>query len=205
MGFIMRNCAKTEKCAKNGAAPRGWRRWATVVLALACFSDAGADFKVTDVQPKLVDQSLALSGNLELGLNAKVEEALAKGIPLEVNIDVLLHRERRFLWDREIASWTLRRRIQFHALSGQYLISTSAPEAEYGESLLTLQEALKQLGSLNDVTLALEDAVAPDATHSVDVRVSLDIEALPAPLRPVAYTSFTWHLNSGWSTWKVAP
>ena len=104
MGFIMRNCAKTEKCAKNGAAPRGWRRWATVVLALACFSDAGADFKVTDVQPKLVDQSLALSGNLELGLNAKVEEALAKGIPLEVNIDVLLHRERRFLWDREIAS-----------------------------------------------------------------------------------------------------
>lgn len=205
MGFIMRNCAKTEKCAKNGAAPRGWRRWATVVLALACFSDAGADFKVTDVQPKLVDQSLALSGNLELGLNAKVEEALAKGIPLEVNIDVLLHRERRFLWDREIASWTLRRRIQFHALSGQYLISTSAPEAEYSESLLTLQEALKQLGSLNDVTLALEDAVAPDATHSVDVRVSLDIEALPAPLRPVAYTSFTWHLNSGWSTWKVAP
>ena len=205
MGFIMRNCAKTEKCAKNGAAPRGWRRWATVVLALACFSDAGADFKVTDVQPKLVDQSLALSGNLELGLNAKVEEALAKGIPLVVNIDVLLHRERRFLWDREIASWTLRRRIQFHALSGQYLISTSAPEAEYSESLLTLQEALKQLGSLNDVTLALEDAVAPDATHSVDVRVSLDIEALPAPLRPVAYTSFTWHLNSGWSTWKVAP
>ena len=202
----MRNCAKTEKCAHYGAEPRRhWRRWVTIVLALVCVGDASAEFKVADVQPKFVDQSLILSGNLELGLNAKVEEALAKGIPLEVNIDVLLHRERRFLWDREIASWTLHRRIQFHALSGQYLISTSAPEAEYGESLLTLQEALKQLGSLNDVTLALEDAVAPVATHSVDVRVSLDIEALPTPLRPVAYTSFTWHLNSGWSTWKVAP
>src|SRR3989344_6016710 len=155
MDFIMRNCAKTEKCAHYGAEPRRhWRRWVTIVLALACLGDASADFKVADMQPKFVDQSLILSGNLELGLNAKVEEALAKGIPLEVNIDVLLHRERRFLWDREIASWTLHRRIQFHALSGQYLISTSAPEAEYGESLLTLQEALKQLGSLNDVTLA---------------------------------------------------
>lgn len=206
MDFIMRNCAKTEKYAKNGAEPRRhWRRWATVVLALACLSDTSAEFKVADVQPKFVDQSLVLTGNLELVLNPKVEEALAKGIPLEVIIDVRLYRERRFLWDREIASWPLRRRIQFHALSGQYLISTSAPEAETGESLLTLQEALKQLGSLNDVKLAMEDAATPDAPHAVDLRVSLDIEALPTPLRPVAYTSFTWHLNSGWTSWKVTP
>jgi hypothetical protein len=203
----MQDCAKTEPGARDGTEPRrdGWRRWATTLLVLACCSDANADFKVVDVQPKLADQSLVLTGNIELGLNAKVEEALAKGIPLEVNIAVLLHRNRRFLWDREIASWTLHRRIQFHALSGQYLVSTSAPEPEYGESLLTLQEALKQLGSLNDVALKLEEAITPDAAHSVDVRVSLDIEALPTPLRPVAYTSFTWRLNSGWSTWKVAP
>ncbi len=202
----MRDCVKTEHGIGDGAEPmRYWRRWATTMLALACFSEANADFKVVDVQSKIVDQSLVLTGHLELGLNPKVEEALAKGIPLEVNIDVLLHRERRFLWDREIASWTLHRRIQFHALSGQYLVSTSAPEPDYGESLLTLQEALKQLGSLNDVTLKLEEPVTPDAAHAVDMRVSLDIEALPTPLRPVAYTSFTWHLNSGWSTWKVAP
>ena len=59
--------------------------------------------------------------------------------------------------------------------------------------------------TLNAVALKLEEPAAPDAVHSVDLRVSLDIEALPTPLRPVAYTSFTWHLNSGWSTWKVAP
>lgn len=194
MDFIMRDSARINR-----------RRWAAAVLALACFGDASADFKVTDVQPKFVEQSLVLTGNLELGLNAKVEEALSKGIPLEVNIDVHLLRERRFLWDRKIASWTLHRRIQYHALSGQYLVSTAEPESETGESLLTLQEALKQLGSLNGVTLTLEEPVTPDAVHSVDVRVSLDIEALPTPLRPVAYTSFTWHLNSGWSTWKVTP
>lgn len=182
-----------------------WRCWATAVVALACSGNVLADFKVTEIQPKFVEQSLVLTGNLELGLNTKVEEALAKGIPLEVNIDVQLQRARRFLWDRKIASWTLHRRIQYHALSGQYLVSTAEPEPESGESLLTLQEALKQLGSLNGVTLKLDEPVAPDATHSVDVRVSLDIEALPTPLRPVAYTSFTWHLNSGWSTWKVAP
>lgn len=194
MDFIMRDSAKIK-----------WCRWAATAFALACLGDALADFKVTEIQPKFVEQSLVITGNLELGLNAKVEEALAKGIPLEVSIDVHLQRERRFMWDRKIASWTLHRRIQYHALSGQYLVSAAEPEPESGESLLTLQEALKQLGALNSVTLKLDEPVAPDAAHSVDVRVSLDIEALPTPLRPVAYTSFTWHLNSGWSTWKVAP
>ncbi len=222
MDFIMRDCAKTdEKSAWNGARrgvgthrllgrehatkPRmPWQRWTTAILVLVCFSDAGADFKVAEVQPRFVEQALVLSGNLELGLNAKVEEALSKGIPLEVAIDIHLHRERRFLWDPKIAAWTLHRRIQYHALSGQYLVNTLPPEAEVGESLLTLQEALIQLGSLNSVTLPLEKAVT-EHEYSVDVRVSLDIEALPTPLRPVAYTSFTWHLNSGWTSWKVTP
>ncbi|MDH5511704.1 MAG: DUF4390 domain-containing protein [Gammaproteobacteria bacterium] len=181
-----------------------WQRWTAAMLVFACFSDAGAEFKVADLQPRFVEQALVLSGDLELGLNAKVEEALSKGIPLEVAIDIHLYRVRRFLWDPNIAAWTLHRRIQYHALSGQYLVSTLLPEAEAGESLLTLPEALKQLGALNEVKLPLEQPVT-EHEHSVDVRVSLDIEALPTPLRPVAYTSFTWHLNSGWSSWKVTP
>ncbi|HEY5682505.1 MAG TPA: DUF4390 domain-containing protein [Sulfuricaulis sp.] len=181
-----------------------WQRWITAILVLVCFSDAGADFKVAEVNPRFVKQALVINGNLELALNTKVEEALSKGIPLEVVIDIQLHRERRFLWNPKIATWSLHRRIQYHALSGQYLVNTLVPEAEVGESLLTLTEALKQLGSLNGVTLPLEHAVT-EHEHSVDVRVSLDIEALPTPLRPVAYTSFTWHLNSGWTSWKVTP
>ena len=172
-------------------------------LGLAMLGDAAADFKIVDVQPKFTEQSLTFSGNLDLGLSPKVEEALAKGIPLEVVIDVRLYHRRRYLWDKNIASWTLRRRIQYHALSGQYLISEGEGESETRESLLTQQEALKQLGSLSDLKLALA-ATPSDGDYYTDIRVSLDIEALPTPLRPVAYTSFAWHLNSGWTSWKVA-
>ena len=180
-----------------------WRRFALAALALAWLGEAAADFKIADVQPKFTEQSLTFAGNLDLGLSPKVEEALAKGIPLEVVIDVRLYHQRRYLWDRKIASWTLRRRIQYHALSGQYLISAGEGETETRESLLTQQEALKQLGSLSDLKLALPESPSAGA-YSADIRVSLDIEALPTPLRPVAYTSFAWHLNSGWTSWKVA-
>ena len=180
-----------------------WRRFALAALALALLGEAAADFKIADVQPKFTEQSLTFAGNLDLGLSPKVEEALAKGIPLEVVIDVRLYHQRRYLWDKKIASWTLRRRIQYHALSGQYLVSAGEGVAETRESLLTQQEALKQLGSLSDLKLALPESPSAGA-YSADMRVSLDIEALPTPLRPVAYTSFAWHLNSGWTSWKVA-
>lgn len=180
-----------------------WRKFALALLALTYLGDASADFKTGDLQPRFVDQSLVFAGNLDLGLSAKVEEALAKGIPLEINIDIRLYRARRYLWDQNIAAWSLRRRIQYHALSGQYLVSTGEGEAEVRMSLLTQQEALKELSALSDLKLALSKA--PDnGNYSVSLRVSLDIEALPAPLRPVAYTSLAWRLNSGWSSWKVA-
>lgn len=188
----MRVCAKTD-----------WRRLAALLLGLAVLGRAAADFKVADVQPKFAEQSLVLSGNIDLSLSSQVEEALSKGIPLEVVIEVRLYQYRRFLWDKQVAAWTLHRSIQYHALSGQYLVSAGDPDSETRESLLTQQEALKSLGSLNDLRLTLPN-VAPADNYSVDVRASLDIEALPTPLRPVAYTSFAWHLNSGWTTWKVA-
>ncbi len=180
-----------------------WRRILIAMAALAFLGDTAANFKIADVQPKIVGQSLVLAGNLDLNLTSNVEEALSKGIPLDVNIDVRLYRYRRFLWNKKIDSWTLHRRIQYHALSGQYLVTAGDPGAETGESLLTQQEALKQLGSLNDLMLALTEPPS-EGSYTVDMRVSLDIEALPTPLRPVAYTSFAWHLNSGWTSWKVA-
>ena len=86
----------------------------------------------------------------------------------------------------------------------QYLYNAQVNMQDTVNAFTTLQEGLKQLGVLNDLKLAL--APMPTAGEfSLELRVQLDIEALPAPLRPVAYTSLSWRLNSGWSTWKLAP
>ncbi len=199
-------------CLKN--------RLPAAALLLLFALPVAADFKVVDVQPRLDGGALLLNGNIDFTLSAKVEEALSKGIQLEVVIDVRLYRLRWFVWHQGIGSWTLRRRIGYHALSGQYLVSVSETNTETKESHSSAQEALKALGALNDVRLPRAgggrdagDNTTPGAAagappgddYSVEVRASLDIEALPSPLRPVAYTSLAWRLNSGWSTWKFAP
>jgi hypothetical protein len=185
---------------------RCWKSAASLALLLAISGLAArADFSLREVQARLEPEALRLSARAELGLNPRTEQALAKGIPLEVVLHAALVQNRRLLWDVRVADWELRWRIQFHALSGQYLVSGLHPDLYDIESFATLSEALAYLGTLKDVALPLtaKKQIGEAADYSLHLRVQLDIEALPSPLRPMAYTTPAWHLNSGWTLWPI--
>lgn len=175
----------------------------------ACFvlltfaAAAAAEFKTTEVRPRLVGAALELAGQLDLALTPKVDEALNRGIPLEILLEIQLVRERDWWWNRRLGDWKFRREIRYHALSGQYLVKFSTQRATGQESYNSLADALRALGQLDNLRFTLDESPDNEGEHTVRVRASLDIEALPAPLRPVAYTSLAWHLNSGWSQWKI--
>jgi hypothetical protein len=175
----------------------------TLFLWLVPGGNAAADFKVTDVTPRIVDQSLAVSGDLDLELTSKVQEALGKGVPIEVVIDIDLYRMRAILWDARVANWVLHRRISYHALSRQYLVTGHKHDADAIESFTSLQAALASMGLLDDLKFPLKHQLQTDSQYYVSVRASLDIDSLPALLRPVAYTSLAWRLSSGWTRWNV--
>ena len=39
--------------------------------------------------------------------------------------------------------------------------------------------------------------------YQVKMRTFLDIESLPAPMRPLAYISSDWQLDSDWVSWPL--
>jgi hypothetical protein len=169
------------------------------VIALA----GAAGFRINAVEPHEDGDALRLSGALDLALTSKVEEALSNGIPLEFAVNFRLYRRRALLWDETMQAWSVRRQLHYHALSGQYLIRTEQGAAQSRGGYSSLAEALRRMGSLADVRLPLDEPLEPGGDYRLGVRVALDIEALPPLLRPVAYTSRAWDLNSGWTTWKV--
>lgn len=186
---------------------RAWqsaRRLALALLAIALCATAAADFKTGEIRARLAGKMLELGGGFELSLSRKVEEALTKGIPLEVVLELRLYRERAVFWNDRLAAWSWRREIRYHALSGQYLVVRPDQKPPLQESFATLADALRYLGSVDDLKLSLDERLIAPGTYVVRSRASLDIEALPAPLRPRAYTSLSWHLDSGWETWIVA-
>ncbi len=174
-----------------------------LVLAAAVGSDAAAEFNVRRVQPQLGARALDLSARLKLNLSRKAERALDRGIPLSVVIDVDLLRHRHILWDKSITSWILHRSLRFHALSREYLVSGVGAD-NYG-NFSSLRNALDYLGEIDALRLPLRvrKPLSAGGDYRVQLRVYLDIGALPSPLQPVAYASPGWHLNSGWTTWSV--
>lgn len=179
-----------------------------LLVSLGFVLPAQASFTVNEIRADLSLKSVQLEGSLDLGLSAKAEEALSKGIPLEVVFDLRLYRIRSSLWNLRVGEWQIRRRIRYHALSSQYLVSNLKPAANSNtetlqESFTSLQEALKHMGTLDNLAFLLKENAAISRDHEIMVRAWLDIETLPSPLQPVAYTSPSWHLNSGWTTWSV--
>ena len=187
---------------------RGGPRWPisgaiTGVIFLGATLALASGFQVSSVQAHAAGATLYVSGLLELGLTDRVEEAVDNGIPIELTIDIRLYRRRALIWDQRLAQWRLRRELRYHALSGQYLVGGASDAPLERENFDSLNDALTEMGTLPEVMLALDQPLESDADYRVDLRVALDIEALPSLLRPVAYTSRAWDLNSGWTTWKL--
>lgn len=172
-------------------------------LLLITVMAARADFEVNSIKGEIADRSLTLNGTLDLGLSSKPEEALSKGIPLDVWIDLELCRERKLIWNKTVKTWRIKRRIRYHALSRQYLVILDLKKPALVENFTSLTEALKYMGSFNELKLAIGPEIMKRYSYLVKVRAQLNIESLPAPLRPVAYASPSWHLSSGWTEWKI--
>lgn len=178
-----------------------------LVLALGLAgANAHADFAVKSAAPRLQDRVVYVDTRFELSLNPKTEEALHKGIPLELVIDFKLVRKRRWWTDHVITDVQPRRHLQFHALSRQYMVLEPRPGGP-AESFATLDQALAHLGDFSDfeIPLTARKRILPDARHVLAVRAYLNIEALPALMRPLAYATPSWYLGTGWSEWPVQP
>ena len=63
---------------------------------------------------------------------------------------------------------------------------------------------MERLGRLESIPIIARERLSAGADYAARIRARLDIEALPSPLRPIAYLSPKWRLDSGWFEWRVA-
>lgn len=173
------------------------------ILLLAVRADAD-NFSVKHAKAVLEQRTLLINARFDLPLNARTEEALSKGIPIDVVIEIDMVKHRWWWRNHLITDQTLRRRIQFHALSRQYLVS-GLHSLEPSESFGSLSQALVHAGSLNDYRMYLTDKkkIVPNERYLLRLRAHLDIEALPILMRPLAYATPSWRLNTGWTEWPI--
>lgn len=158
-------------------------------------------FIVDTVSTHLRDHVYLLDADIEFHFSDEALEALNNGIPLTISLEIEIQRSRRYWLDEDIAELEQRYQIFYHALSGQFLVQNQNSSAT--RIYPSLAATLANLGRVRDLPLLDEKLIDPDEQYELELQVRLDIEALPAPLRPLAYVSPAWHLASDWYTWSL--
>jgi hypothetical protein len=175
-------------------------RLLTLLLGLLwAIGGHAAGFEVIDAATRLEGGVYRLNARIEYRFSKAALEALQNGVPLTVDIDMEVRRRRPWVWDETVYALTQRFQLEYHALSRQYLVNN----LNSGErrAFPTQTAALGFMGRIQDFPLLDRSLLAETERYEGALRVRLDIEALPAPLRLFAYLSDDWRLASEWRTW----
>lgn len=183
---------------------RGWLLTPFIcclVLTLVPVDVTASDFQVETVRTRLVDGVYLLDADIAVAFSEESLEALDSGVPLTVVVDVDIVQTRKLAWDKRVARLSARNELRIHVLSRKYIVRNLNSDAT--TSYLTLNEAISALGSLENFPVLDSHLLSAEQSYHLKLRARLDIEALPSPLRPVAYLSSLWRRSSEWSTWPI--
>jgi hypothetical protein len=141
-----------------------------------------------------------LHARIEYPDNPAIRDALRDGITLTFDLDVRVERERRFWFDAEIVALTLRRELAYHAVSERYVVRDTRSGEQ--QSYATLEEALKQLGTVDGWPILVEPQLDGGMYH-VSVRAGVRRGRLPSSLRAIMFWTDDWHRTSEWYSWSL--
>lgn len=176
--------------------------WLSGWLPCVVFADE-AYFSVRDARTELRDGVYLLDANIAYRFSDAAMEALQNGIPLVLEIQIKVGRQRAWLWTDTIAALSQRHRLQLHALSERYVAHNL--NTDQRQSFASLDDALHALGAVRDFPMLDQRLLKAGADYEVGVRAALVVEELPTPMRLWAYASEQWHLDSAWYTWRLQP
>ncbi|ADE16834.1 conserved hypothetical protein [Nitrosococcus halophilus Nc 4] len=170
-------------------------------LLISMSGVASETFNVRTASTQLVGGIYRLHAQIDYPLNEEVRKAVKSGIPLIVNQEIEILRLRRWLWPKTIKEITLRYQLRYHALSEQFVLLYLSQDRQ--RAYPNLSAAIKSLSTIKDYPLITQEELEPHQRYRVRLRTRLNIEDLPAPMRPIAYLSPQWHLDSPWFSWLL--
>jgi hypothetical protein len=158
-------------------------------------------FEVRSAVAELRDGVYYLNANIGYRLSTEAIGALHSGVPLGIRLDVEIIDPRRWWFDNEGASLQQAYQVDYHALSERYLVRNlnSGDQASFG----SLRAALEHLGRIERLPLIDTAVLEDDRGYYVRLRVSLDQEQFPGPLRLLAFWRRDWSIASEWYRWPL--
>lgn len=188
--------------ARNFFSAVCWQLLAAVLFA--CLSGAAAaqdsPMAIRSAYVEANDSVYLLSATIDFELPDGAREAVREGVPLTLDLEIGLRRDRRFWLDDTIAALQQRYELVFHALSERYLVRNLNSGEQ--SSFVTLDAALDFMRVIEDLPILDRALLREDASYEIALRASLDVRTMPDTLRFVLFWTDDWRQRSEWYIWS---
>lgn len=163
-------------------------------------ADEPGSFTIRDAHAWNEGGTYLLDAQFAIHLSSGASEALENGIPLNFELQVQLVRTHTWWWDVVDVEIKQSRQLEFHDLSRSYLVKDL--DAGTQGNYRRLEDALKAAGTVQNLVVT-DQQLKNGRGYNIRLRGSLDIEALPTPVRLLAYVSSAWDMESEWYAWPL--
>jgi hypothetical protein len=174
--------------------------WLLLMLSFWSGNIMAGQIDIKDTRVWLQGERYLLDADLAYELDDGIMEALDNGIPVVFSISLVV--EETSLISAELANVGLDYHIRFRPLTAFYEVTGPSGGQR---SFVTRAALFAYLGELREVPLVDVAMLDKDASYRYRMKVELDIESLPLPMRPMAWFSPVWNLSSGWKEWPLSP
>jgi hypothetical protein len=160
-------------------------------------------FEVRSADLDLKDGVYHLDARLELPVGDAVAQGLSEGVPLALELDLVVERIRQLLPNSKVAELTLRYHLQYNAVSARYVLRNDNSGQQ--QSFATVEAALAQMADVRDVPVLDRALISSNRRYEASVRAKLDYGTVPWSLRVLMFWVSEWHRESDWYTWTFQP
>ncbi|MFO1414683.1 MAG: DUF4390 domain-containing protein [Burkholderiales bacterium] len=178
--------------------------WALVWTLGGLPAPAAADtINVRSAELRIEEGEVLLNAEFDLTLNATLEEALQRGIPLYFVLEFELSRARWYWLDEKVSQTAVTYRVSYNALTRQYRVALGS--GLLAPTFNTLEEVERYVGRVTSRPVAAASALAKGTKYDAALRLRLDVNQLPKPFQVSALASREWTLSSEWYRWSFVP
>lgn len=172
-----------------------------LLIPVAGYPNSDTGVRIINAETTLLGKDYVLTANIDYKLSEKAIEALNNGVSLFWTYQFKVEEQRDYLWNNTLVEKSFRYRIQYHALLKMYRVINESNGAV--DNFSTLQAALDLISTLRDYRLIETSDISDEESYVAGMKITFERDALPLPLRPIAYTNPQWYLSSDWYLWPL--
>lgn len=200
--FFLRDVAAFQLFLPSPPRLAALAQWLAVTVLLILSVTARADgIQVKSAGLELVEGVYQLNADFDITFTSKLEDALAKGVPLTFEVEFEVIHPRWYWLDEEVARVQQHVRLSYNALTRQYQLSTGGIHQNFS----SFSEAKAELSRIRDWQVLDRSLLKKRVTYEAGLRMRLDVSQLPKPLQINALASNDWNLDSDWHRWPLTP